>query len=231
MSVVAFVPRASGAHRAGFVVVLGLHLLIGLALLYGLAHTALAPSKPPIVLAKPLPPIDEPEPQLPMDLPRPHRAVLQNSWVPVPDDPIMLPQQQGPTITASRETVADPGPSTGERTGIAQPAPLPHPAPRMAAQPVISNVQACAPTADDYPVSARRAEAAGTTRLRFTVSAAGALVGSEIVRSAGPSRDHKLLDRIAQTKLAGCSFGAGVDENGRAIGGTFEVDYVWKLDY
>jgi periplasmic protein TonB len=230
MSVAAFVPRTHGAQRAGFLVVLGLHLLIGLALLYGLAHTALAPVKPPIVLTQPLPPIDEPQPK-PIDLPRPHPTVLQNNWVPVPDDPIVLPQQQGPTITASREPVANPGPSTGEPTGIAQPAPLSHPAPRVAAQPVISNVQACAPTADDYPVSARRAEAAGTTRLRFTVSAAGTLVGSEIVRSAGPSRDHKLLDRVAQTKLAGCSFGAGADENGRAIGGTFEVDYVWKIEF
>ena len=91
-------------------------------------------------------------------------------------------------------------------------------------------MQACAPRAEDYPAAARRAEATGISRLRFTIDAAGALVRSEIVKSAGVTREHRLLDKVAESKLAGCYFTAGVDENGRAMGGTFEVDYVWKLE-
>lgn len=227
----AFVPRASAqAHRAGFLVVVGLHAAIGLALLHGLARTLMEPPPPPIVLAKPVDPTEPLPPPEPPPLQPTARAVFTPTPVPLPDDPIVQKQEPATTITTPREPATGTSPSGGDPTGTAQPAPLPQPAPRAASRPVISNVQACAPTAEDYPVGARRAEAAGTTRIRFTVSAAGALVGSEVVRSAGPTREHKQLDRIAQTKLAGCAFGAGIDESGRAIGGTFEVDYVWRLD-
>ena len=227
----AFVPRASAqAHRAGFLVVVGLHAAIGLALLHGLARTLMEAPPPPIVFTKPVDPTDTPPPEPPPPLRPTMRSVFTPTPVPLPDDPIMQKADPATTITTHREPATSTGASGGDPTGTAQPAPLPQPAPRAASRPVISNVQACAPTPEDYPVSARRAEAAGTTRLRFTVSAAGALVGSEVVRSAGPTREHKQLDRIAQTKLAGCSFGAGIDESGRAIGGTFEVDYVWRLD-
>lgn len=226
----AFVPRASAqAHRAGFLVVVGLHVGIGLALLHGLARTLMEPPPPPIVFTKPVDPVDAPPPEPPPLKPT-IRSVFTPTPVPLPDDPVMQKQDPATTITTSPAPATGTGPSGSDTTGTAQPAPQPQPAPRAASRPVISNVQACAPTAEDYPVGARRAEAAGTTRIRFTVSAAGALVGSEVVRSAGPLREHKQLDRIAQTKLAGCTFGAGIDESGRTIGGTFEVDYVWRLD-
>jgi protein TonB len=35
---------------------------------------------------------------------------------------------------------------------------------------------------------------------------------------------------VAIQKLSECSFKPGLDENGRPTGGTFEVEYVWKLD-
>lgn len=227
---VAFVPRAAGAQRAGFVVVVGLHALVGVALLHGLARTAIDRWMPPPVV-----PIFKPEVKTadepPATLPRPNQPALPYHALPVPDEPIIQPAQPA-TITTSREPNPEPGATAGNPGAAAEPGlPVPVPvAPRVASRPVIFNLQACAPTGDDYPASARRAEAAGTTRVRFSVSAAGALVGSEVVRSAGPTREHKQLDRIAQTRLADCSFGAGVDEHGRAAGGTFEVDYVWKLE-
>lgn len=92
-------------------------------------------------------------------------------------------------------------------------------------------MQACAPSGDDYPAAARRAEATGTTKVRFNVGADGKLAGApEVVRSAGPTREHKMLDRIAVSKLGECSFTAGRDETGKPVGGSFEVDYVWKLE-
>jgi protein TonB len=92
-------------------------------------------------------------------------------------------------------------------------------------------VQACAPTGDDYPRAARTAEATGTTTVRFNVGADGKLSGPpEVVKSAGPTREHKQLDRVAVSKLGECSFKAGIDENGKPMGGNFTVEYVWKLD-
>jgi protein TonB len=97
-------------------------------------------------------------------------------------------------------------------------------------QPFIANVQSCAPKSEDYPNAALRAEATGTTRIRFTVGPDGRVTSSEVVRSSGPSREHKQMDRVALSKLSSCSFNPGTDENGRPTGGTTEVEYVWKLD-
>jgi len=91
-------------------------------------------------------------------------------------------------------------------------------------------VQACAPTGEDYPAAALRAEATGTTKIRFTVGPDGRMTGAEVVRSSGPSREHKQMDRVALAKLSGCSFKAGADENGKPVGASFDVDYVWKLE-
>ena len=90
-------------------------------------------------------------------------------------------------------------------------------------------MQSCAPQPEDYPPAANRAEATGTTRIRLNVGADGKLVGAEVVKSAGASREHKLLDRVTLAKLSECSFRPGTDENGRPVGASFEVEYVWKL--
>ena len=102
--------------------------------------------------------------------------------------------------------------------------------PRVAARPAVLNVQSCAPTGDDYPTAARRADATGTTRIRFTVGADGRVESSQVIRSAGPSREHRMLDRVAQSKLSECRFRPGIDENGKPVGGTTEVEFVWKLE-
>jgi protein TonB len=99
----------------------------------------------------------------------------------------------------------------------------------VAARPAIGNVQACAPGPNDYPSIAVKEEATGTTRVRFTVDAAGKLSASEVVKTAGASRAHKALDRVAVQKLSECIFRPGQDETGKAVGGTFDVEYVWKL--
>jgi len=228
---VAFVPRTSGTHRAGFLVVVGLHALIGLALLQGLARTVIEGFKPPpVTLVKPP---DKPVVEPPTILPIPKSPLRPPLSTPQPPDERDFRQAE-PTITSSQEPAPPAGSPTGD-PAAATAAPLqasPHAvAPRPAARPTIGNVQACAPTGDDYPMAARRSEISGTTRLRFTVSAVGALVGSQVVRSAGPTREHKQLDRVAESKLAGCTFSPGIDQNGHAIGGTFEVDYVWKLEF
>ena len=75
-----------------------------------------------------------------------------------------------------------------------------------------------------------RAEAVGTTKVRFTVDAAGKLAKAEVVKPAGSSREHRMLDRVALDKLSGCTFTAGIDETGKPTGGVFEVDYVWKIE-
>ena len=219
--------RNPGKHMVGFSVVLVLHLLLGWALLNGLAQRLVEVIKAPIE-TKIIEEVKPPPPPPPENLPPPPKfAPPPPSFVPPPEVNVNPPPMQAPTITTT--TVAPP-PTAVTIQPPAPPAPPAPPRPRVAAIPAIANAGACAPTNDDYPSAAKRAEATGTTKVRFTVGADGKLVSAELVKSAGPSREHKMLDRVAISKLSECNFRAGTDENGRPVGATVEVEYVWKIE-
>ncbi|WP_374562954.1 energy transducer TonB [Ideonella sp.] len=215
----------AGGHSTGLAVVVTLHLLLGWALLNGLGTRVIEIIKPPVDIEV-VKDVQMPPPPPAPALPQPKSTARPVYLAPVPEE-VRVSATPEPTITANREGSSDAQPWADSATNTTPVAP---PQPRAVAKPAIANVLACAPGSDDYPAAARRAEATGLTRLRFTIDAAGALVRSEIVKSAGLTREHRLLDKVAESKLASCHFTAGVDENGRAIGGTFEVDYVWKLE-
>lgn len=99
------------------------------------------------------------------------------------------------------------------------------PAQRPGALPAIGDVKDCAPTTKDYPAAAARNNQEGTTRVSFTVDEKGQLQAFGVTRSSG----HLLLDYTALIKLAGCKFVPGKAPDGTPIGGTFTVEYVWKL--
>ncbi len=213
-------------HAVGIGIVVLLHIVLGYALIQGLARSVIEVIKGPIetkIIEEIKPPPPPPE-NLP---PPPKFAPPPPSFVPPPEVIVNAPPTPAPTITTT--TVAPPATAVVIAPQSTAPAPAaPAPA-RVAARPAIGNVQACAPGPDDYPAAALKEEATGTTRVRFTVDAAGKLAAAEVVRSAGASRAHKALDRVAVSKLSECKFSPGLDENGRAVGGSFEVEYVWKL--
>ncbi|MDP1900938.1 MAG: energy transducer TonB [Rubrivivax sp.] len=223
--------RNTGSHVVGFGTVLALHLLLGWALMNGLAQRLVDVIKAPIE-TKIIEEVKPPPPPPPENLPPPPKfAPPPPSFVPPPEVHVNAPAMAGPTITTT-QVAPPPAPvhvSPVPATVVAPPAPPAPPPPRVAAQPAIANVHACAPSSDDYPAAARRADATGTTRVRFQVGADGKLAGAEVVRSAGATREHKMLDRLAVAKLSECNFKPGRDENGRPIGGSFEVEYIWKL--
>jgi protein TonB len=221
---------ALGAGRQpwGLMLVVGLHALLGWALMDSLGPRVADAARPPVV-ARFVPDPQTPPPPPPQpDLPRPKALPPQQTYAPLPELPPNAAQE--PAITTQQDAALPTAPWADTAAATSQASASLPTAPRMAARPAIANVRACAPTGDDYPPTARRAEATGTTRLRFTIDAAGALARSEIVRSAGPTREHRLLDKVAENRLAGCAFTAGMDETGKAVGGTFEVDYVWRLE-
>lgn len=213
-------------NAVGIGIVIVLHIVLGYALLHGLARSVIEVIKGPIetkIIEETKPPPPPPE-NLP---PPPKFAPPPPSFVPPPEVIVNAPQTPAPTITTT--TVAPPPTQVViAPQSAAPPAAAPAPA-RVAARPAIGNVQACAPGPDDYPAAALKEEATGTTRVRFTVDGAGKLSAAEVVRSAGASRAHKALDRVAVQKLSECRFSPGIDENGRAVGGSFDVEYVWKL--
>ena len=224
--------RDPGKHVVGFGIVLALHLLLGWALVSGLAQRMVDVIKAPIE-TKIIEEVKPPPPPPPENLPPPPKfAPPPPSFVPPPEVNVNPPPTPAPTITTTTVvpppapvTIAPPAPPAP----VAASAPAPPPPPRVAARPAIANVRACAPTGEDYPRAALRAEAIGTTTIRFSIDAAGKVAGTQVVKSAGPSREHKMLDRVAVEKLSSCAFTPGQDENGRPVGASFDVEYVWKI--
>ena len=219
--------RDPGKHAIGIGIVIVMHLLLGWALVNGLARTVIEVIKGPIetkIIEETKPPPPPPE-NLP---PPPKFAPPPPSFVPAPEVVVNAPPTPAPAITAT--TIAPPpAPPVAIAPAQAPVAEAPPAPPRVAARPAIGNVSTCAPKGDDYPAIAIKEEATGTTKVRFTVDASGKLASAEVVKSAGASRAHKALDRVAVQKLSECTFRPGIDENGKAVGGTFDVEYVWKL--
>ena len=64
----------------------------------------------------------------------------------------------------------------------------------------------------------------------MTLESSGVISKVEVVRSAGPTPEHRLLDEAAAATLATCPFKLGTDKTGNPIGGTIEVTYRWLLE-
>jgi len=221
--------RNPGKHVIGIGIVVALHLVLGWALVNGLAQRLIEVIKAPIE-TKIIDEVKPPPPPPPENLPPPPKfAPPPPSFVPPPEVNVNPPPTPQPQITTTQVappvqavTIQPPAPPT--------PAPPPPAPARVAARPAIANVAACAPTNADYPRAALKAETTGTTKVRFQIDATGKMVGAEVVKSSGPSREHKMLDRITIEKLGDCTFKPGADENGRPVGASFDVEYVWKIE-
>jgi protein TonB len=216
--------RNPGKHLTGIGIVIVLHLLLGWALVTGLARKVVEVIKAPIETkiieeVKPPPPPETPPP------PPPKMALPPPSFVPPPEIQVANPPP-APAITVQTQTP----PPAAPVTIAPPPGPVVAAAPAPAARPAVIDVNTC--EKPSYPPSALRAEVQGTTRIRFTVDANGHVDPSKTVieRPSGSSREHKLLDRTAAEALSKCKFEPGTDENGRPVGATAPVDYVWKLD-
>ena len=220
--------RQPGKHVVGIGIVLALHLVLGWALVNGLAQRLVEVIKSPLE-TKIIEEVKPPPPPPPENLPPPPKfAPPPPSFVPPPEVNVNPPPMAAPSITTTQ--VAPPPTPVTVVAAPTAPVVAPPERPRVAARPAIANAGACAPKPEDYPAAAVRAEATGTTKIRFSIGADGRVAGSEIARSAGASREHKMLDRLALSKLSDCQFKPGTDENGRPVGASFDVEYVWKLD-
>ena len=224
--------RRPGKHPIGLAVVVVLHIALGYALVNGLGRKIVDVIKAPLETklieeVKPPPPPPPPD-KLP---PPPKVAAPPPSFMPPPEVQISTPQL-APAITVTR--VAPPpapvsiAPAPAPAAPPSPPAPAAPPAPKPQAVPARIDVSTC--EKPEYPSAALRADATGTSKIRFTVDATGAVAKAEIERSAGTSREHRLLDRTAIEALSKCRFKPGIDEQGKPIGGTTMVDYVWKTD-
>jgi len=169
---------------------------------------------------KPPPPPETPPP------PPPKMALPPPSFVPPPEVQIANPPPPQATITVQTTTP----PPAAPVTITPPPGPIVAAAPAPAAHSAVIDVSKCErPT---YPAAALRAEAKGTTTVRFAIDASGRVDPSKTVieRPSGGSREHKLLDRTAVEALSRCRFKPGTVDAGRPVGAYSIVDYVWNLE-
>ncbi len=222
--------RRPGKHPIGFGVVVVLHIALGYALVNGLGRKIVDVIKAPLE-TKLIEEVKPPPPPPPDKLPPPPKvAAPPPSFMPPPEVQISTPQL-APVITPTFEkpksepfrpiaVVPPPAPP-------APPAPPVPPPPKPQAKPAQVDVSTC--EKPEYPAAAIRQEATGISKIRFTIDATGAVTKAEIERSAGMSREHRLLDKTAVEALSKCRFKPGVDEQGKPVYAAV-VDYVWKID-
>lgn len=222
--------RNPGKHPVGLIVVAVMHVALGWALVNGLGRKIVEVVKAPIetkIIEEVAPPPPPPPENLP---PPPKMTAPPPSFVPPPEVQVANPPP-APAITVTREA-PPPAPVAIAPAPSPTPAPpapaAPAPAPKL--QPVPARIDVGACDKPEYPAAALRAEATGTTKIRFTVDANGKVAKAEIERSAGSSREHRMLDRAAVEALSKCPFKPGTDELGKPVGATTVVEYVWKTD-
>jgi protein TonB len=215
--------RNPGKHPTGLIIVIIMHVLLAYALVSGLAKKVvdvIKVTETKVVDAPPPPP-----PPPPKDLPPPPKN-LPPPPVYVPPPPVDVPPP--PAVNTIQTTNVMPPPAV-ERKVEAVAAPTPPAPPSITARPaqINANDPSCKP---EYPPAALRAQASGTTRVRFAVDANGKVTSAEVVGSSGSSRENRLLDNAAKAALATCPFKPGIDAEGHPVGTQVEVSYAWKLE-
>jgi TonB family protein len=220
------------------VVVIALHLLLALAMLTARlqvdgpfeSHTSLLAVEPPPARQAP-----------PRTLPGAPRASLRPVVVPVPevvvdrtDAVAASPMEALPAPAAAEAVVAAPPVGApvvpvvagqGSGVGIGTGAGAGRPDARPAR--VFANAPQCQP---DYPPVARMHNVGGTTRLRFTVDMAGHIVGVRVLGHSGQQPENSVLDIAAAEALSHCPAEVGIDDAGRPVGGTADINYHWVLN-
>ena len=218
--------RKPGKHMVGFGIVLALHLLLGWGMLNGLAQRMVEVIKGPIetkIIEETKPPPPPPPDNLP---PPPKFAPPPPSFVPPPEVNVNPPPTPAPSITTT-QVAPPPTPVT-----VAPPAPVvaavAPPAPRVAVrtEPKIDFALAC--DKPEYSSAARRAEAQGSVTVLYTMDTSGVINEATVEKSSGPTREHKMLDRLTLEAIKACKGKPGTLD-GKPEKLTARVVYVWKI--
>jgi periplasmic protein TonB len=221
--------RNPGKHAVGIGIVLVLHLLLGWALLTGLAQRMVEVIKSPLetkIIEETKPPPPPPPENLP---PPPKFAPPPPSFVPPPEVNVNPPPTPAPTITTT-QVAPPPAPPVFIAPPPAPAAPPAPPAPPrqpVRTQPVVPFGAGC--ELPEYPRAARNAEATGNTTVVYTMDTNGVIIEASVEKSSGPTREHKQLDRLTVAAVKGCKGTPGTLD-GKPEKLTARVTYVWKLE-
>jgi protein TonB len=208
-------PHDSGKRLTGLVVVVILHIVLGYALVQGLARKIIevvrAPLETKIVEEVKPPPPEKPPP------PPPKLTTPPPPYIPPPEVQVQVPVQ-APVITAV--------------TAVKPTEPVPPPAAPVAAPekpraPVktaaIVDARNC--EKPPYPAAALRANEQGIVQLNFLIDTDGSVLESNVAKSSGSRR----LDEAARNGLALCKFKPGTTD-GKPEKSWARIEYQWKIE-
>jgi protein TonB len=204
-----------------FLVVAGLHVVIGAMFVHSLNTRKISLSLPEQVLVMIQP--EPPAPTPPAEPPKPVKQLAPPDIVtPKLEVPVVAPPE--PTVTARAETDATPQPTaTSEVAPDGPPATTPSTNTGQMHSAVFADANSCA--LPDYPASAARDGATGTTTLALMVGTDGRVSSARVQQSSG----SRVLDRAAVNALSLCKFKPAMN-NGTPEAGWAQLAYVWKLD-
>ena len=205
----------SGNRIASFVVVALLHVLVGYALVTGLAYEAVQKvvQKVTTVDIKKEEPKKEPPPP-------PKKAAT-------PPPIVAPPPKINVNVTPPPvQTVVTPPPAAPVVPIIAPPVPVPA-APRVQPkQPTPKGNPANWATTNDYPTRALREEREGTTSFRVTVGPDGRVTGCTITSSSG---SPDLDDATCQNVTRRARFNPATDGEGQPTSGSYSNRVRWVI--
>ncbi len=203
-------PQTRLMGAVGAVAIMG---IIGVGLVYMRREIPVMLPPPPMVMTLPEDPvIIEPEP-LKLKAPEEDIVLETPPLLEIPPPPVdIAPPPEAPPAAVAEEPAATPP--------VAIPAP-----PAAAAGPPATRPKLRGGAKPEYPGSAIRAQAQGTTSLKLCVSARGQVSNAQVVRSSG-STD---LDKAALSWIQRERFTPGT-QNGAAVDMCdHQLDYVWEL--
>lgn len=196
-------------------VVVAMHLLLGWALVNGLARKVVEVIGLPLearIIAE-APPAAAPEMR-----PVPPPQTTSPRVAPPPETTIAAPPVPAPSIAAA--PIEAPA-------ATAAPAPEASPAPALtlSTAPALDFKRCAKP---EYHTAALRARAQGTTVVAYTMGVDGRISEARIEGSSGPTREHRLLDQLTLAAVKACTGRPGtIDGRPQPLSG--RITYEWKL--
>ncbi len=209
----------------------GIHVIIGTALVFGLAGPLATIIKDPILVARDIPthPIEPPPP--------PERA-KENTNNPIAPTPIPAPVPDLPLIIESPISVEDvvlpkfddialvPNPVTNPGTS-AQPIPQPKPKPMFTASgPIAKNNPGTWASTQDYPRADLREGNEGVTRFILSVGTNGRVSACRITATSGFASLDKATCNLVSRRAR---FNAAKDTSGSKVSGSYSSSIRWVI--
>jgi protein TonB len=184
--------RSWGKHAPSILAVIAMHILIGWALVSGLARKVVEVIKQPIE-TKIIEEIKKPPPDLPPPPPPPKLAAPPPPFIPPPEINIQVPQvTPPPTITTQSTTPPPPGPPPVYQPQVAAP---PQPAVRK-------EYKATYCPKPVFPRQAIQQGITGNLTVHVYVNPQGAVTDVKIIRSSNRIFDREVVRAMSQCKYA-----------------------------